>query len=106
MTSSEGGDDVLGIDLGTKFSAAAIARRGRAEIVSLGHVTAVVPSVILVLSDGEVLVGEAAERRAASDPTRVAREFQATAGRPGAVGPRRLAVRRRISHGSAPTRRP
>ena len=82
MTASESGDYVLGVDLGTTFSAAAIARRSRAEIVSLGHVTAVVPSVILVRADGEVLVGAAAERRAASDPTRVAREFKRRLGDP------------------------
>jgi actin-like ATPase involved in cell morphogenesis len=82
MAAAESGDYVLGIDLGTTYSAAAIARDGRAEIVSLGHVAAVVPSVILVRSDGDVLVGEAAERRAASDPTRVAREFKRRLGDP------------------------
>ena len=82
MAASESSDYVLGIDLGTTFSAAAIARHGRAEIASLGHATAVVPSVILVRSDGDVLIGEAAERRAASDPTRVAREFKRRLGDP------------------------
>jgi actin-like ATPase involved in cell morphogenesis len=73
---------VLGIDLGTTFTAAAVAREGRADIVSLGHASAVVPSVVLVRDDGEILVGEAAERRASSEPTRVAREFKRRLGDP------------------------
>lgn len=73
---------VLGIDLGTTFTAAAVAADGRAEIVSLGHTSAVVPSVVLVRDDGEVLVGEAAERRADAEPSRVGREFKRRLGDP------------------------
>lgn len=73
---------VVGIDLGTTFTAAAVATDERAEIVSLGHTSAVVPSVVMVRADGEVLVGEAAERRAASEPSRVGREFKRRLGDP------------------------
>ena len=73
---------VLGIDLGTTFTAAAAASEGRAEIISLGHTSAVVPSVVLVRDDGEVLVGEAAERRADAEPSRVGREFKRRLGDP------------------------
>jgi len=73
---------VLGIDLGTTFTAAAAASGGRAEIVSLGHTSAVVPSVVLVRDGGEVLVGEAAERRADAEPSRVGREFKRRLGDP------------------------
>lgn len=73
---------VLGIDLGTTFTAAAVASGGRAEIVSLGHTSAVVASVVLVRADGEVLVGEAAERRADAEPSRVGREFKRRLGDP------------------------
>ena len=73
---------VVGIDLGTTFTAAAVASEGRADIVSLGHTAAVVPSVVLVRDDGEVLVGEAAERRAGAEPTRVGREFKRRLGDP------------------------
>jgi actin-like ATPase involved in cell morphogenesis len=74
---------VVGIDLGTTYSAAAVAHAaGRADIVGLGHVTAVIPSSVLVRADGEILVGDAAERRAASEPTRVAREFKRRLGDP------------------------
>lgn len=73
---------VLGIDLGTTFTAAAVARDGRTEIVTLGNVAPAIPSVVVLRSDGEVLVGEAAERRAMSEPTRTAREFKRRLGDP------------------------
>ena len=73
---------VLGVDLGTTFAAAAIAREGRAEIASLGVRAAQVPSVVVVIADGEVLVGEAAERRSITEPTRTAREFKRRLGDP------------------------
>ena len=66
----------LGVDLGTTYSAAAVARDGRVEAFSLGTAAPAIPSVVVVREDGEVLVGEAAERRAASEPTRTAREFK------------------------------
>ena len=59
----------LGIDLGTTYTAAAVCRDGRAEIVGARATTPQsIPSVVLVRDDGEILVGEAAERagRAAS----------------------------------------
>jgi Tol biopolymer transport system component/actin-like ATPase involved in cell morphogenesis len=67
----------LGVDVGTTFTAAAIARDGRAEMAVLGSRTAAIPTVIFISADEqEVLVGDAARRRLASDPTRVAREFK------------------------------
>lgn len=73
---------VLGIDLGTSYSAAAIDENGRTEIVQLGSRAAVVPSVVVLRADGEVLTGEAAERRSQSEPTRTAREFKRRLGDP------------------------
>lgn len=72
----------LGIDLGTTFSAAAVDEHGRTEIVSLGNRAAAVPTVVVVRVDGEVLIGEAAERRAVSEPLRTAREFKRRLGDP------------------------
>jgi molecular chaperone DnaK len=66
----------LGIDLGTTFTGAAVHRDGRVEICSLGSRTAAIPSVVLLRDDGTVLTGEAAARRALSEPSRVAREFK------------------------------
>jgi actin-like ATPase involved in cell morphogenesis len=67
---------VLGIDLGTTYSAAATHREGRAQIVSIGSRTAAVPSVVFLRQDEAILTGEAAERRALTEPGRVAREFK------------------------------
>ena len=76
------GDYALGIDLGTTYSAAAIDRGGRVEPVVLGTIAAQIPSVVVHREDGEVLTGEAAERRSASEPTRTAREFKRRLGDP------------------------
>ena len=75
-------DYSLGIDLGTTYSAAATARGDRLEIFQLGERAATIPSVIVLRADGEVLVGEAAERRALSEPIRTAREFKRRLGDP------------------------
>ncbi len=66
----------LGIDLGTTFSAAAVATEGRVEVINLGTRSAQIPSVVFIAPNGEALVGDTAEGRAATDPTRVAREFK------------------------------
>ena len=77
----------LGIDLGTTYTAAAVCRssdRGwvEPEVVTLGSRSATVPSVLFLAPDGSVLVGEAAERRALTDPDRVVREFKRRIGDP------------------------
>ena len=72
----------LGIDLGTTYTAAAVARGTTAAPLSLGADAAQAPSVVLLREDGEVLVGDAAERRAVSEPTRAAREFKRRLGDP------------------------
>jgi molecular chaperone DnaK len=72
---------VLGIDLGTTFTAAAVCRHeGRAwgspEVVPLGTRTSAVGSVLFVDPTGTFLFGEAAERRVVTDPSSVVREFK------------------------------
>jgi actin-like ATPase involved in cell morphogenesis len=67
---------LLGIDVGTTFTAAAINRDGRVEMVSLGQHTSVIPTLVYVREDGEMLIGEAAARRGVTDPARLAREFK------------------------------
>ncbi len=77
---------LLGIDLGTTRTAAAIgrldARPGEAEIVNLGDRASAVPSVLYIGDDGSIVVGEAAERRAVSSPDNVVREFKRRIGDP------------------------
>lgn len=70
----------LGIDLGTTFTAAAIDRDGRIEIVTLGNRSAVMPSSVYLREDDELLIGEAASRRAIEQPRRYAREFKRRVG--------------------------
>src|SRR5436190_13330355 len=72
----------LGIDLGTTFTAAAVDRAGHLEMASLGDRSTAIPSVVLVRGDGTVLVGDAAHRRAATEPDGVSREFKRRLGDP------------------------
>lgn len=72
----------LGIDVGTTRTAAAVASAGRAEIFTLGTDASAIPSVVMLRDDGGVLVGEAADRRTATDPDRTAREFKRRMGDP------------------------
>jgi molecular chaperone DnaK len=72
----------LGIDLGTTYTAAAVERGGRVEAVTLGNRQVSVPSVLFLKADGEVLVGDAANRRGITEPERLAREFKRRVGDP------------------------
>jgi molecular chaperone DnaK len=72
----------LGVDLGTTFTAAAVARDGRVEMATLGDHTDAVPSVVLIRDDGTVLTGNAAERRAIAEPDRFARAVKRRFGDP------------------------
>ena len=71
---------LLGIDLGTTFTAAAIASGTGSEpaMVGLGNRALQVPSVLFLADDppGAFVVGEAAERRGLVEPARVVREFK------------------------------
>jgi actin-like ATPase involved in cell morphogenesis len=66
----------VGIDLGTTYTAAAVHRNGTTTVCALGDRGATIPSVVLLRSDGTFLTGQAAERRAATEPERVVREFK------------------------------
>jgi actin-like ATPase involved in cell morphogenesis len=72
----------LGVDLGTTFTAAAVIRDGRAEVVTLGTRSLQIPSVAFLRSDGVLLLAEAAERRSSTEPGRVTREFKRRLGDP------------------------
>jgi actin-like ATPase involved in cell morphogenesis len=72
----------LGVDLGTTYTAAATHRDGSVQIVELGNRTATIPSVIFLTENDEILTGEAANRRAVTEPGRVAREFKRRIGDP------------------------
>ncbi len=68
----------VGIDLGTTFSSAVVSRddQSQPEVMPLGSRGATIPSVAFIADDGSLVVGEAAVRRAVTDPNRIVREFK------------------------------
>lgn len=76
---------IIGIDLGTSNSAAAVLRGGRpviipsAEGISIGGKA--FPSYVAVTADGQVLVGEPARRQAAANPEGTASAFKRRMGK-------------------------
>ncbi|MBO0872286.1 MAG: Hsp70 family protein [Pseudonocardia sp.] len=72
----------LGVDLGTTFVAAARSSGSQIEMLTLGDRSVVMPSAVFVGEDGDTLTGEAADRRAARSPERVARQFKRRLGDP------------------------
>ena len=72
----------LGIDLGTTYTAAAVAHGGKLDLVGLGNRAPVIPSVVLVREHGSLLIGDAAMRRSITEPDHVAREFKRRIGDP------------------------
>lgn len=71
-----------GIDIGTTYTAAAIVENGQASIIPLGDRAPVVPTVVFLREDEEILTGDTANRRAATEPGRVARQFKRRVGDP------------------------
>jgi len=71
----------LGIDVGTTFTAAAILRDGIVEVFPLATNQVAVPSVIFATGD-EMLFAAPAERRGATQPLGLAREFKRRLGDP------------------------
>jgi YVTN family beta-propeller protein len=68
----------LAVDMGTTFTAAAAVETGHDKPLmhELGNRAVQIPSVLYLQEDGQFLVGESAERRGATDPARVVREFK------------------------------
>ena len=65
----------LGVDLGTTYTAAAVASNGgQPSLLGLGNRAMQIPLVFYVDADGNVLVGEVAELRGRADPSRLVRE--------------------------------
>ncbi|MBN1244017.1 molecular chaperone DnaK [Candidatus Bathyarchaeota archaeon] len=72
MSNSKTGEKVLGIDLGTTNSAAAIYEGGRATVVPSAEGPTMAgkmfPSVVAFTKDGQLLIGEPAKRQATANP--------------------------------------
>ncbi len=73
---------MLGVDLGTTYTAAAVWRSEVVEMVPLGTHSNVIPSVVHLRDDATLLTGEAAVRRSLSVPGRTAHEFKRRLGDP------------------------
>ncbi|WP_448614952.1 Hsp70 family protein [Modestobacter sp. URMC 112] len=72
----------LAIDLGTTFVATAVAGDAGLEMFPLGDGSVVAPAAVYVRDDGQLVTGEAAARRAVSNPDRVARDVKRHLGNP------------------------
>jgi len=72
MSSVKPGEKVLGIDLGTTNSAAAIFEGGRATVIPSAEGPTMAgkmfPSVVAFTKDGQLLIGETAKRQATANP--------------------------------------
>ena len=67
---------IIGIDLGTTNSLAAVWRNGRSELIPNAAGDFLTPSAVSVDGDGAVLVGRAARDRLISHPERTAARFK------------------------------
>ena len=67
---------ILGIDLGTTNSLAAVWRGGRAELIPSAAGGFLTPSAVSIDENGTVLVGQAARDRLISHPDRSAARFK------------------------------
>jgi len=72
MSNVKPGEKVLGIDLGTTNSAAAIYEGGRATVIPSAEGPTMAgkmfPSVVAFTKDGQLLIGESAKRQATANP--------------------------------------
>ena len=72
MSNVKSGEKVIGIDLGTTNSAAAIFENGRATVIPSAEGPTMAgkmfPSVVAFTKDGQLLIGETAKRQATANP--------------------------------------
>ncbi|MEV6490646.1 Hsp70 family protein, partial [Actinoplanes sp. NPDC051633] len=74
--------NTLGVPRAPTTRRPALPTTGTPEVVQLGSRRAEIPSLVFLREDGVVLVGDAAERRGAREPARLAREFKRRLGDP------------------------
>lgn len=72
---------VVGIDLGTTYSAVAIFRGDRVEVIANDQGNRVTPSMVTFLESGERLIGESAKFLASTHPTRTVYDAKRLIGR-------------------------
>jgi actin-like ATPase involved in cell morphogenesis len=87
----------LGVDLGTSFSAGAVASAGRAEVLEVGGERRV-PSTVVLAEDGQLLAGTFARRMVGRYPDRAERNPKRYVGRGSMVlGGEQVDVRRALA---------
>jgi molecular chaperone DnaK len=74
-------DDIVGIDLGTTNSEIALYQDGRPQVLADEQGRLILPSVVGVAEDGELLVGEAARNQLLLYPDRTVRSIKRRMGR-------------------------
>lgn len=73
---------VIGIDLGTTNSAAAVVEGGEPKIIPNAEGQTTTPSIVSFMDNGQLLVGESARRQAATHPQRTVGSAKRLIGRP------------------------
>lgn len=69
-------EKIVGIDLGTTYSAVAVLEGGKPEIIANAEGERTTPSVVAFTEDGERLVGTIARRQAITNPARTIAEIK------------------------------
>ena len=77
----DGSGFVIGIDLGTTNSVVAVIEAGEASVIPNLEGQAKTPSVIALMEDGQVIVGEIARRQASTQPERTISSVKRLLGR-------------------------
>ncbi len=91
---------VIGIDLGTTYSAVAVLEGGKAEIIPNAEGARTTPSVVAFTKDGELLVGEVAKRQAVVNPENTVYSIKRFMGRAfGEVGTEAARVPYKVERG-------
>ncbi|MBN1275502.1 molecular chaperone DnaK [Candidatus Woesearchaeota archaeon] len=67
---------IIGIDLGTTFSAVAVMEGGKATIIPNAEGSRTTPSVVSITDDGERLVGQIAKNQAITNPDNTVRSIK------------------------------
>ena len=67
---------IIGIDLGTTFSAVAVMEAGKATIIPNAEGKRITPSVVSITDDGEILVGDTARNQAIVNPQNTVRSIK------------------------------
>ena len=73
-------DEIVGIDLGTTNSEIALYRNGRPEILVDERGRKILPSVVGITEEGELLVGEEARNQWLLHPDRTVRSIKRSMG--------------------------